>query len=189
MGSYTIVADVGAALVRLLREKLCPEIIANPDNIGLCSPSDKGDMVLGLHLYDIQESKEVRGTEMINLGPNRQRHPSTYLTLNYMITAYSRADVKHRSGEDHRMLGGVIQALRDNAAISSTTLTPVPTVGATDMRVQMLQLETEAQQRIWNVPNVAYRTSLFYRVSPVELESAKVRSVQRIVDLDLTIKE
>ena len=53
----------------------------------------------------------------------------------------------------------------------------------------MLSLEVEAQQRIWNVPNQAYRTSLFYRVEPVELESARTRQVQRVVDLDLTIKE
>ncbi|MFI3312569.1 MAG: DUF4255 domain-containing protein [Eubacteriales bacterium] len=189
MGTYTMVADVSNALVQVLRQTLCPEIVANPDNIGLCSPSEKGDMVLGLHLYDIQESKEVRATEMINLGANKQRHPGTYLTLCYMITAYSRADVKHRAGEDQRMLGGVVQTFRDNAIIGEATLSPVPTAGSMDIRVQMLQLETEAQQRIWNVPNVAYRTSLFYKVSPVEIESARVRRVQRIVDMDLTIKE
>lgn len=189
MGSYTIVADVGNAIVQVLRQNLCPDIIPNPDTIGLCSPADKGDMVLGLHLYDLQESKEVRATDMVNLGVNKQRFPSSHLSLCYMLTAYSRADVKHRAVEDHRILGGAIQVLRDNGVLSSSTLTPVPAVGPTDIRIQMLHLETEAQQRIWNVPNVAYRTSLFYKVGPVELESARVRTVQRIVGLDLTIKE
>lgn len=189
MGKYTILADVGGALVQLLRDNLCPEVILNPDGIGLCSPADRGDMVLGLHLYDVRQSQEVRATGMVDLSPSRQRHPGTYLTLSYMITAYSKADVKNRSAEDQRILGRVIQTLEDNAVLSADTLTPVPRGEGMDLHIQMLTLETEAQQRIWSVPNQAYRTSLFYRVDPVEVESARVRKVQRIVDLDLTVKE
>ncbi|MEG0780713.1 MAG: DUF4255 domain-containing protein [Oscillospiraceae bacterium] len=189
MGKYTAIADVGGALVQLLRDSLCPEVILTPDNIGLCAPSDKGDMILGLHLYDVRESQEMRATDMVDLGPGKQRFPGTYLTLSYMITAYSKADVKNRSGEDHRILGKVIQTLGDSAALSADTLTPVLRAGGLDLRIQMLALETEAQQRIWSVPNQAYRTSLFYRVGPVELESARTRQIQRIVDLDLTVKE
>lgn len=189
MGKYTVIADVGGALVQLLRDSLCPEVIQTPDNIGLCSPADKGDMILGLHLYDVRESQELRAIDMVDMGPGRQRFPGTYLTLSYMITAYSKADVKYRSSEDQRILGKVIQTLEDSAALGADTLSPVARSSGLDLRIQMLSLETEAQQRIWNVPNQAYRTSLFYRVSPVELESARTRQVQRIVDLDLTIKE
>ena len=189
MGRYTVIADVGNALVQLLQENLCPDIIHSPDNIGLCSPSDKGDMILGLHLYDVRESQEIRTVDMVNVGPDRQRYPGTYLTLHYMITAYSKADVKHRATENQRILGKVIQTLSDNSVLSADTLSPVPRGGAMDLRIQMLNLETEAQQRIWNVPNQAYCTSLFYRVGPVEVESARIRQVQRVVDVDLTVKE
>ncbi|MEG0779885.1 MAG: DUF4255 domain-containing protein [Oscillospiraceae bacterium] len=189
MGKYTVIADVGTALVQLLRENLCPDIILSPDNIGLCSPDEKGDMILGLHLYDVRESQEMRATGMVDLSPGKQRFPSACLTLSYMITAYSKADVKHRAGEDQRILGRVIQTLGDNATLSTDTLTPVPRAEAMDLHIQMLALELEAQQRIWTVPNQAYRTSLFYRVGPVELESGKTRQVQRIVDLDLTVEE
>ncbi len=189
MGSHTIIAEVGTALVNLLREHLCPNIILNPDTIGLCSPSDKGDMVLGIHLYDVRLSQELRAAGMVDLSAGRQRFPGTYLSLSYMVTPYSKADVKHRATEEHRILGSVIQTMEDNAALSADTLTPVVKAGGLDLRMQMLSLEHEAQQRIWSVPNQAYKTSLFYKVSPVEVESARVRSVQRIVDLDLIVKE
>ncbi len=189
MGKYTAIADVGNALVRLLQENLCPEVIFSADNIGLCSPADKGDMILGLHLYDVRESQELRASNMVDMGPGKQRFPGTYLTLSYMITAYSKADVKHRSSEDHRILGKVVQTLADNSVLGAETLTPVARASGLDLRIQMLALETEAQQRIWNVPNQAYRTSLFYRVGPVALESARTRQVQRVVELDLTVKE
>ena len=77
MGKYTVIADVGGALVKLLRDNLCPEVILNPDDIGLCSPADKGDMVLGLHLYDVRENQDLRATGMVDLGPGRQRFPGT----------------------------------------------------------------------------------------------------------------
>lgn len=189
MGRYTVIADVGSAMVQMLRDNLCPDIILSPDNIGLCSPADKGDMILGLHLYDVRESQEIRAVEMVDLSPSRQRYPGTYLTLSYMITAYSKADVKYRSAEDQRILGKVIQTLRDNSVLSAQTFTPVTRAGPLDMRIQMLSLEIDAQQRIWNVPNQAYRTSLFYRVGPVEVESGRIRDVQRVVDLDFTVKE
>lgn len=189
MGKYTVIADVGEALVRLLRETLCPEVILNPDAIGLYAPAEKGDAILGLHLYDVRENQELRASEMVDLGPGQQRYPGTYLTLSYMLTAYSKADEKHRAGEDQRILGRVIQTMGDNAVLSVDTLTPVERGTGMDVRIQMLALETEAQQRIWNVPNQAYRTSLFYKVSPVMMESARVRRIQRVVDLDLTVKE
>lgn len=189
MGKYTIVSDVGTALIRLLRDSLCPDVILNPDHIGLCTPSDTGDLILGVYLYDIRESQEIRATGMVNISATKQRYPGKFLTLSYMITAYSKADVKHRASEDQRMLGMVIQTLEDNAILSADTLTPVEKGTGDDLRIQMLNLETEAQHRIWNVPNKAYHTSLFYKVGPVMLESGKTREVQRIVDLDLTVKE
>jgi hypothetical protein len=106
-----------------------------------------------------------------------------------MLTAYSKADEKHRAGEDQRILGRVIQTFEDFSALSADTLTPVARAAGSDLRIQMLALDTETQQRVWNVPNQAYRTSLFYRVGPVELESARTRTVQRVVNLDLTAKE
>ena len=189
MGKYTVIADVGGALVQLLRDSLCPDVILSPDSIGLCSPADKGDMILGLHLYDLRESQELRAVDMVDMGPGKQRYPATYLTLSYMITAYSKADVKHRSTEEQRILGRVIQTFADSAVLSADTFTPIPRPGPMDLRIQIQALELEAQQRIWNVPNQAYRTSLFYRVGPVGLESEKTRQIQRIVDLDLTVKE
>lgn len=189
MGKHTMILEVGNALVTLLRENLTPDIIQNPDAIGLCSPDEKGDIVLGLHLYDIRENEEIRINDMHNLDIGRQRNPSAYLTLSYMITAYSTADVKFRAGEDHKILGKVAQVFHDNPVLSASTLKPVERAGEMSLRIRMINLEMEEKQRLWNFPNNSYRVSLFYRISPVEVESARIRSVQRVVALDLGVKE
>lgn len=189
MGKHTVIQEVGNALVNLLRENLTPDIIQNPDAIGLCSPDDKGDIVLGLHLYDIRESDEIRGNERQNLDAGRQRPPSAYLTLHYMITAYSKADVKFRAGEDHKILGKVVQVLHDNAVLNVATLEPAQRAAEMDLRIRMQNLAVEEKQRLWNYPNNPYRVSLFYKVSPIEVESARILSVRRVVAVDMEVKE
>ena len=64
MADYTIIADVGNALAGLLRAGMVPEMLLNEDSIGVCSPEDKGDFLLGLFLYDIQPSELMRSSEM-----------------------------------------------------------------------------------------------------------------------------
>ena len=68
MGKYTSIAEVGMAIVRLLRKELVPDTLQNPDAIGLCSPTDRGDYMVGIHLYDIRESEELRVNTMIARG-------------------------------------------------------------------------------------------------------------------------
>lgn len=189
MAKHMGILEVGQAIVSLLRENMSPEFITNPDAIGLCSPEDKGDILLGVYLYDIRECEEFRGTDMVNLAVDRQRYPSTYLTLSYMITAFSTTDVKFRAEEDQRILGKAIQVLADHSVLSAESFSSVSKAGEMDLRIRMTAIEAEEKQRIWNFPNMPYRLSLFYKVSPVELESERIKSVRRVVEMDLFTQE
>ena len=189
MGNYTVIADVGQALVKLLQDRLYPDVVRSPDHIGLCAPSDRGDMVLGLHLYDIREKREIRANRMRSEGVDQQRWPSLYLSLSYMITAYSKADVKSRAEDNQRILGKVIEVFQDESVLSTDLLTPGNQGAGLDIHVEMINPNMEEQRKIWNVSEQAYQTSLFYEVSPVELESTRTRRIQRVVDTNLGVKE
>lgn len=189
MGKHTGILDVSNTIMETLRINLSPEIIQSADTIGLCSPDERGDFVLGIHLYDIRESEEYRNNDMINVSFNKQKYPSTFLTLSYMITAYSKADVKFKEGEDQRILGKVVQTLADNPVVKAESLGGSETDGNMDTRIKMISLSPEEKQKLWNIPNVPYRTTLFYKVSPVEIESAKTRSVQRVLEADFKTVE
>ena len=56
---YSIIADISNALVNLLRGELVPGLVQGGDGIGLCSPDEKGDFVVGINLYDLEESEEI----------------------------------------------------------------------------------------------------------------------------------
>lgn len=184
---YTAIAEAGNALVHLLKSQMVPETLQNPDHIGLCSPADKGDFEIGLHLYDVKESEEVRSHEMVTVDASRQKYPPAYLTLFYMVTAYSNGDVKYRSEEEQRLLGRVIQVFHDYSVLDGGLL---PAGGSeTEPVVEMLPLSLEEKMRIWSVPNTAYKTSLFYKVGPIAVDSTKAKEARRVTDVSFSVRE
>lgn len=187
MAGYTVIADVGNAMVKILREHMVPDVISNADAIGLCSPADKGDFVLGLYLYDVKESEEVFDSGMKMVGKNEQRYPSKYLNLFYMLTAYSMSDVKFRSVEEQRILGKVIQVLMDHGNLDGELQSTAK--GNYPVRIEMLRLDNEEKMKLWNMPDVPYKLSLYYKVSPIEIESAKVKSIHRVASVEMEVSQ
>lgn len=185
---HTAIAETGTVLTEILRAYMVPEVIENPDRIGLCSPADKGDLVLCIYLYDIRECEEIRSHSMVMVDSSRQQFPSSFLNLYYMITAYSNGDIKYRAEEEHKILGKTVQVLCDHSVIEQMVQGSGLPEGETMPTIEILNLTLEDKMRIWNVPNTAYKTSLFYKVGPVEIESERMREAQRVVDIAFTVE-
>ncbi|NLL17523.1 MAG: DUF4255 domain-containing protein [Clostridia bacterium] len=182
MANYTIIADIGNAIVQRLRDHLVPSIIINTENIGLCTPGDRGDILLGVNLYDIKENQDIVVTDMSPKGEKQLKYPSTFYDLYYMITAYSTSDIKFRAAEDQKILGKVLQVLKDYPSFTAEQLGSELAGSRFVPRIELLQLEQEEKMKLWNVPNVPYRLSLFYKVYPVEIESTRVKEITRVVE-------
>lgn len=189
MGKYTAIAEVGQALVRILQENLCPEPLMNPDVISLCSPPDRGDTVVGLYLYDISESDALRATNPVPVGESQLRSPPMLLQLSYLLTVYSSAEAKFRATDEQRILGRAMQALSDNAALDAMEVLKDPNALCGKINIQLMNLTMEEKMRIWSFSDVPYRLSACYRVAPVEVESARLRTVRRVVDVQMGAKE
>ena len=179
---YTAIAEIGNTLAERLRIYMVPEVVMNPEHIGLCSPADKGDFMVGIYLYDIKECEEIRSHSMIMVDSKQQKYPSCFLNLYYMITAYSNGDIKYRSEEEQKILGKIVQVLQDYGVFEHMAQGKGLPDGETIPAAEMLNLPLEEKLRIWNIPNVAYKTSLFYKVGPIEIQSEKTRDTQRVVD-------
>lgn len=184
MSDYTIIAEVGNALVRQLRKELVPDIIRNGADIGLVSPADRGDMILCVHLYDVSGSETYRVSGMISDGEERQKFPPIHLTLSYMITAFSAGDAKFRSEEEQRILGKVVQVFRDSPILNLDTMEFGMGGGEEQIRIEMLRVDLDEKVKAWSFPNLAAKPSLFYRMDPVALESAKTKNVKRVQEIE-----
>lgn len=187
MADYNIISDVGDALVKLLRQGLVPEIIPNSEGVGICHPSDKGDVSLGICLYDVKRNPEISSSDRIAQGTDHLRAPSMFLDLYYMITAYSSSDIKFRSLEEAKILGRTMQVLEGTSALRGSVFGKPFSEMRYEPRIELLSLDTDEKNRVWNMPNQPYKLSLFYKVYPVELVSEKITAITRVTETDITV--
>ena len=180
MQGYQAIARVSERLIAMLQEELVPDFIPQKDKIGLCNPADRGDTAVGIYLYDIMENEDIaRGRQMYNSNDRRMIYPPIYLNLYYMITPYFMGNVRYRTMGEHETLGRIIQYLHDYPIISIDSIDKEDKDGI-DLKVELLRLDMEQKSRIWNYTNEPYRTSLFYRISPVIISSDRYKSVERV---------
>jgi hypothetical protein len=186
MGKYTMIADTGQRLVEILQRELVPDVIQNPNEIGLRSPEDHGDVSLGLFLYSVEESEEVRQAGTAIIRNDSLKKVPVYLSLYYMITAYSSGDVKYRLTQEEQILGRVIQVFHDYSMIPLDEVDP-ESMGGMNLRITMQRLTLDEKSKIWNFPNVGNRLSLFYKVAPVAIDSALATKITRVTELDINV--
>lgn len=184
---FSSISEVGNHIVSILRRELVPDVVLHPGAIGMCSPEDHGDFSIGVYLYDIAPNNDIVEHRMAAIDRRTQVYPSTFLTLRYMITAYSMGDLKFRTEEEHRILGRIIQALSDFSVIGQTSALYGQPM---DTRIEMERIEPGEKLRLWNFPNKAYQLSLFYRAQPVEITSTKTRLIaSRVRDVKVFIRD
>lgn len=185
---YTGIAKTGGALTKILQAALVPEVVPYADKIGLCEPQEKDDYSLGIWLYDIKECPELRSYRPITVDGEKQKYPPIYVKLYYMITPHAGGDPKYRAQEEAAMLGGVIRAFADTAKLRWQGKNAANGLEQ-NSRITLLELPMEDKIRIYHAPDGGYKTSLFYEVGPVELESEKQYAVRRVVDATFTVEE
>jgi hypothetical protein len=159
---------------------MVPEPVSKPEIIGLCSPAEKGDFVVTVYLYSIEESGESRNNQMRSMGTGQLQYPPMAVYLDYLITAHSTADLQSRMLDENRILGRVMQIFHDNAIIKGSLLQGCLAEKNEPVRISLKKINVDEMSRIWNFPNIPYKLSVVYRVGPVDLESTRTRSTRRV---------
>lgn len=186
MGRYSIIAEISEELLRYLKKGLIPDLIPDDSQIGLCSPDDRGDYTVGVYLYDVKVDENFRVSGMQSRGYREQTYPPVYVELYYMIMIRSASDIQHRSLTEHRIIGRVLQVLHDNNIMKAAGF---GSGGAPDMHIEMVHPEHSEIKDIWTSEKDAYRLSLFYKIAPAQIESEHVRSVSRVADVEIAVRE
>ncbi|MBO9606505.1 MAG: DUF4255 domain-containing protein [Paenibacillaceae bacterium] len=188
MGDFTVIADVGASIVKLLREQMTPEPISQPELIGMASPADKGDLFLSLYLYNIRDNGENRQTRMIARGTNAIQHPPMAVDLYYWLTAYSTAELSSRALDEHRILGRAMQVLYDHSVLRGSSVVGTLADQNEEVRIVLDTLNGDQLTRMWNFSDVPYQLSVGYVVGPVNIDSTRVKTTKRVLERDFRIE-
>lgn len=170
----TAIYDVSKSITDILRSSVVPDIVAKPEEVGLCDPSNHGDFVMGIYLYNIEQSESFRISGKQNEGLYSQKHPPVVLDLSYMITPYFKTDVKFLAEREQLLFGRVVQAVNDNPRILTETTEPV--------ELELIFPSVDDKQKIWNAAD-HYRTSIFARAKAVVIESLRSEKVSRVTDI------
>ena len=186
---YSILADTGMSMIKLLKDNMVPEPVQNPDMIGLCSPYDKGDFVLCMHLYDIQENGENRLVDMETLTSDKQKYPPLSLTLYYMMTVISNEEVATRSLNEQRIFGKAMQVLFDNPVLTVNSLVGAALDNSEPINIIPHNMTFEEKSKLWNFQNSPFRMSMFYKVAPVYVESTRIRQARRVVETNYSVEK
>lgn len=187
MADFSIISDTSAALLRLLRESLCPDPVVSPESIALASPADKsGDFQLGLFLYDLRELSEYRSTTPISTGSNSLSKPPKQMSLFYLLFLNNKAQIAAGAEMEQRIFGRAIQALYDTATLNIAAANPYLAPEEAHATLALLNHSFEDKTKIWSALQSPYQIAVYFTAAPVLLSSRVEQRITRVTDAAVT---
>ena len=183
MADYTALVEAGNALVELLRDNLTPEPVDNRETIALCSPHESENNQLTLYLYHVEEEARNLSAGYYQADRDSQRRMPAQFALRYLVTAHSKAPVQMREADQSRILGAVLQTLRDNPVIPLKYLEGSLAEEGADLHVNVENTPLEQLLKIWNNTSKDYKLSMVVSVAGVSIDSRRERRVQRVTEV------
>lgn len=175
MAKYTVLADVGKAIIDMLKDQIVPEPLTKADAIGICDPKERGSFIVGIHPYDIKEVKEMKMSAPVPLTNGQFRNPPMAFNLNYMISVVSKSEPATKGIDEARIMGKIVQVFMDNPTIPDRYLSESLRLSGARIDISMLQMELEEKVKVWTMFSEPYKLSIFYQVGPVYLDSTIVK--------------
>jgi hypothetical protein len=171
LADYPIISDISAHIVKMLREKMCPEPIPSPNNIEVSSPAEQDvDYILGLYLYDIREEGEI-ASNAIRVGRTRTKKPPKPYSLYYMLFVNGSSQMGLKAHDVQKIIGRAAQIVNDGNRIFPNRLQTWLEIEESPVILAPAKIGLEEKVRVWSAINKPYQVSLFYKAAPVFLSS------------------
>lgn len=185
MADYTALVEAGNALVELLRDNLTPEPMGNREAIALCSPHESENNQLTLYLYHIEEESQSGTAGFFQADRDTQRIRPAQYVLRYLVTAHSKAPAQLKEADQHRIIGAVLQTLRDNPVIPQRYLTGSSALEESELHVLVEKTPLEQLLKIWNNTSKEYKLSIVVMITGVTINSMRTRRAPRVTEIQI----
>ncbi len=183
MADYTAITEAGNALVELLRENLTPEPLGDRELINLCSPHESENNQLTIYLYHAEEENANVTSGYYPVDRDMQRIRPAQYTLRYLVTAHSKAPAQVKEADQHRIMGAVMQTIRDNPVIPQRFLSGSLSGESAELHIAVERTPLEQILKIWNNTSKEYKFSIVVMVSGVTIDSRRERRVARVTEV------
>jgi hypothetical protein len=189
LADYPIISDISAHIVRMLREKMCPEPIPSPNNIEVSSPAEQDvDYILGLYLYDVREEGEVATATAMRVDRTRSRRPPKPYSLYYMLFINGSSQMGLKAHDIQKIIGRAAQIVNDGNMISPNRLQTWLEIEEAPIILSPAKISLEDKVRVWSAINKPYQVSLFYKAAPVFLSSEIVMETAPVREATFNIR-
>ena len=181
MADYTIIADVSNYIVKILREKMCPEPVPSPNNIEISSPASQDvDYIIGLYLYDIREETQLAPPPRLPYGKVQLQKPPRPYSLHYMVFINGSSQMGLKAPDIQKIIGRVAQIVNDNAFVYPHQLQAWLDGTGPPIVFSQAKMALEEKVRVWQAISKPYQISLFYKAEPVMLSSEIIVEPPRV---------
>ena len=189
MADYTAFVEASNALVEMLRDKLTPEPLGDREAISLCSPHDSGNNQLTLYLYQIEEESPQNNVGYYQVDRNTQRIRPAQFVMRYLVTAHSKAPAQLKEADQHRLIGAVVQTLRDNPVIPAKYVSGSSAAEGAELHVSVEKTSMEQMLKIWNNTTKEYKLSLVVMLTGASISSGRTRQVARVEEVEVSAEQ
>lgn len=202
--SFTTIADISETIRNLLEVKLKEKF--SEITVSLDSPKKIEDEkqttsnLLSVYLYRISENSDLKNQPAVIVDKDKTKPAPLSLDLNYMITPYG-LDEKNKLA----FLGCAMQILYDNPVLSGMVLKDADIIktiesppgsniikdtdnlrgSSKQIKISYNPLTQETITQIWQALEASMRISVFYLVTPIEINSTRAISGKRIIERTL----
>lgn len=178
MSCKYIITKTGMMLTEVIRQALKREYDIHAERIGMGFPGEDNGLAVCIYMYDIQRNSGMNDQRMKTVSTARLRYPSNYYDLYYMVVPYSDSDLKFRVQEECKITDLLLQTLGDLHSFEEE-----------DIGFCLIEPDLDEKMKIWNGFHLPFRTALYGKAGPVEIESARTKEVKRVTDIQLDFKE
>ena len=157
-------------------------MIASDENISLDSPADISSVstnMISLFMYSVRINPFLRNDEPYVVdegGPDQAlQNPPLPVDLDIVLTPFGLTRLA-----ELEMIERIIQIFNDEQIITDQDL---PVLSDEIVRIAPLNPSMDDVNKLWSIfPNQSYKTSLFYRLTPINIDSGRKETVTLVAD-------
>ena len=189
MADYTGFVEAAEAFVGLLRDNLTPEPIGNRELISLCSPHESENNQLSVFLYHIEEDPHNNQAGFFQYSKDIQQANPSNFHMTLLVTAHSKAPSQLKEADQYRMIGAVIQIVKDNPILDRKYISGSLLDSDDELHISVERANFDHMMKIWNNTASPYKLSIVIRLESVTIESKRTRTISRVGDVEISVDQ
>lgn len=172
MSASTAIGMVGESL----RNLLLGEMQLSPSaGVTLLGPDEQGGARrLNLFLFKVEENPFLMNQDwqLTAADPTRISPPPLSLNLYYLMTPYAVNDQQTGNTTAHEILGEAMRVFYEKAIVPTNYLANGLKDAVEQVKIMQVPINLEELSHVWGTFKQAFRTSVLYEVSVVQLDQS-----------------